>query len=107
VFRHQFESIEPYRQFCERRSASPETVSVWTEIPPVPAEVFKQVELCCDAVEHRFHSSGTTRGPTARSTHAIADLRLYRAAAIAGLRRFVLPDVPSMRLLSLIHPLAQ
>lgn len=107
VFAHQFEAIEPYRRVCERRGVVPGSISSWTEIPAVPAQVFKEIELACGPVERRFRSSGTTRGPQARSTHAVPDLRLYRASARAGLKRFLFPDLPSMRLLSLIHPLEE
>jgi hypothetical protein len=104
VFRHQVEAIAPYRRYCRRRGVTPEAVSVWTEVPPVPVQVFKEVEFACAPPQRRFRSSGTTRGPAARSVHALPDLRLYRAAARGGLARFLFPDVRSMRLLSLIHP---
>lgn len=107
IFRHQFASIEPYRRVCERRGATPDAVASWQDIPPVPAQVFKEVELACGPVERRFRSSGTTRGASARSTLAVPDLRLYRASAVGGLKRFLFPDLPSMRLLSLIHPAAE
>jgi len=107
IFAHQFEAIEPYRRVCERRGALPGAVASWADIPAVPAQVFKEVELACGPAERRFRSSGTTRGPSARSTHAVPDLRLCRAAARAGLKRFLFPDLPSMRLLSLIHPAAE
>ena len=107
VFRHQLESIVPYRQYCERRGVGDDSVRDWSEIPPVPAQVFKSIELCCAPPERRFLSSGTTRGAVQCSAHAMADLRLYRASARAGLKRFLLPDVPSMRLLSLVHPVAE
>ena len=106
VFRHQFESIEPYRRHCESRAMTPETVADWRRIPPVPVEAFKQVELCCAPPQRRFLSSGTTQGAERRSVHAMPDLRLYRASAVAGMKRFLFPDEKSMRLLALIHPVA-
>lgn len=104
VFAHQFEHVAAYRRHCERRGATPDTVTDWRQIPPVPVEAFKRVELCCQPPERRFLSSGTTGGPERRSVHAMPDVRLYRAAALAGLRRFVFPDRAAMRLLSLVHP---
>jgi hypothetical protein len=107
VYRHQFDTIEPYRRFCERRGAVPGRVGSWTEIPPVPVQVFKEVELCCGPPVRRFRSSGTTLGPEKRGIHALPDPRLYRASARGGIARFLFPDVASMRILSLIHPPAE
>jgi hypothetical protein len=104
VFRHQFESIEAYRGFCLEQCQDPETVTDWRRIPPVPIQAFKQVELCCDTPQRTFLSSGTTRGPAERSRHYLPDVRLYRRSAVAGLRRFLFPDVDRIRILSLVHP---
>ena len=107
VFAHQFECISAYRRVCEQRRATPATVLDWRDIPPVPALAFKHVELCCAPAERVFVSSGTTRGAERRGRHCMPDVRLYRAAALAGLRQFVFPDVPTMRIVSLIPPAAE
>lgn len=104
VFAHQFERIDPYRRFCRQRGATPDSVARWQDIPAIPIEAFKHVDLCCDTAQRTFRSSGTTQGPARRSRHALPDLRLYHHAARAGLRRFVFPDVERMPILSLIHP---
>lgn len=104
VFNHQFETIEPYRSFCRQRRRTPDSVERWQDIPAVPIEAFKHVDLCCDTAERTFVSSGTTQGPDRRSRHCMPDLRLYEHAALAGLRRFVFPDVEHMPILSLVHP---
>jgi hypothetical protein len=102
VFRHQFEHCAAYQQFCARRGLTPETVGDWQAIPPVPIVAFKHAELSCGAAERVFLSSGTTAGPEVRSRHLMPDLRLYHHSALAGLRRFVFPDQPRMRVVSLI-----
>ncbi len=107
VFRHQFETIPFYRQYCERRGAVPAAVRQWTEIPPVPVEAFRHVELCCGPPQRRFRSTGTTHGPSRRSVHALPDLRLYRASAVAGMARFLFPDARAVRILSLVHSPAE
>src|SRR5690242_4183124 len=89
VFQHQLETIAPYRESCARRGASAMSVRRWPDIPPVPVAVFKEIELRCGAVERVFRSSGTTAGAERRSIHAMPDLRLYRAAALGGLKRFL------------------
>ncbi|MBX3024968.1 long-chain fatty acid--CoA ligase [bacterium] len=102
TFAHQFAHCAPYRDFARRRGATPDSVRDWLGIPPVPMVAFKHAELTCGAPQRIFLSSGTTRGAALRSRHLLPDLRLYRAAALAGLRRFLFPDVSRMRLVSLI-----
>jgi hypothetical protein len=102
VFAHQFELCEPYRHFCAARGKSPAGIRDWRDIPAVPIEAFKHAMLCCGPAERAFLSTGTTQGPERRSHHAIPDLRLYRAAAVAGMRRFLFPDVERMPILSLV-----
>jgi hypothetical protein len=104
VFEHQFETIPAYRRVCQRRGATPGSLQSWTAIPAVPALAFKHLDLCCAPAQRVFVSSGTTQG-SERSRHSMPDLRLYHAAALAGLRQCLFPDLPSMRILSLI-PLA-
>jgi hypothetical protein len=102
VFAHQFDCIPAYRRVCEQRGRTPATVTDWCDIPAVPAVAFKQAALHCGPPERTFVSSGTTQGQAQRSRHALPDLRLYHAAAINGMREFLFPDVPHMRILSLV-----
>jgi hypothetical protein len=108
VFAHQFAHNTPYRQFCERRGVSPETVSHWPEIPAVPADAFKAAALVCGDLAGAaavFRTSGTTAGAERRGTHYLPDLALYDAALRAGFRAHLLPEGGPMRMLSLIpHP---
>ena len=87
---------------CEQRGATPTAVTDWCAIPPVPTLAFKHVELHCAAPQHTFLTTGTTQGREQRGRHAMPDLRLYRAAALAGLHTFVFPDVDTLTILSLI-----
>jgi hypothetical protein len=122
VFAHQFACNAPYRWFCERRGASPETVGHWTEIPAVPTDAFKAAALVCgDPAEieaaargqdgHRsaavFRTSGTTLGAEQRGTHYVPDLALYDAALRTGFRAHVLPEGERMRIVSLVPPPAE
>src|SRR5690606_20875800 len=91
-----------YRVFAERRGATPATVTDWEAIPPVPIVAFKHAELTCGPPQRTFLSSGTTAGLETRSRHLVPDLRLYHRSALAGLRRFLFPDVERMRIVSLI-----
>jgi hypothetical protein len=107
VFRHQFEMIPAYRRVCEARRRTPETVTDWRLIPPVPALAFKQFELRCAPAERTFLTTGTSQGAAQRGRHGMPDLRLYRAASMAGMKEFMFPDIERMRILSLIAPAAE
>jgi len=107
VFAHQFDRIEAYRKFCVGRGRTPDNVRTWTEIPAVPILAFKHLVLCCAEPERVFLSTGTTAGPALRSAHRMPDLRLYHRSALAGLRRFLFPDVERLTLAVLIHSPAE
>lgn len=121
VFAHQFARNRPYRLFCERRGASPETVAHWTEIPAVPTDAFKAAALVCgdpaeigtqahldgiQGVSARsaavFRTSGTTLGAEQRGTHYVPDLAPYDAALRAGFAAHLLPEGRRMRMVSLV-----
>lgn len=102
IFAHQFACCPAYREFANRRGATPATVADWTAVPAVPIVAFKHAELCCGPAQRTFLSSGTTAGPALRSRHLVPDLRLYHRSALAGLRRFFFPDLARMRVASLI-----
>lgn len=102
VFAHQFECIPPYRDVCARRGMTPATVRDWRDIPPVPALAFKRLDLGCAAAQRVFRTTGTTLGAERRGRHGMPDVRLYHAAAIAGMKAFLFPDVETMRILSLV-----
>ena len=105
VFAHQFACNTPYRQFCERRGASPRTVTHWEQVPAVPTDAFKAAALVCgdpaDAAAV-FRTSGTTAGPERRGTHYLPELALYDAALRAGFRAHLLPEGGRMRMISLV-----
>lgn len=103
VFKHQLERNESYRRFCTGRLLGDRPLpNDWHDIPAVPIEAFKIAELCCGPPARVFLSTGTTAGPDRRSRHLLPDLRLYQASAVAGLRRFLFPDVSRMQLISLV-----
>ncbi len=104
IFAAQYEAIDAYRRVCDRRGHTPATVTDWRLIPPVPTLAFKNSLLRTGPAERVFLTTGTTRGAEERGRHEMPDLRLYRAAATAGLRRFVFPDTERMRTLSLVWP---
>jgi hypothetical protein len=102
AFAHQFDSIPAYRRACERRGKRPGDVRSWQDIPAVPTLAFKEVDLACAPPERTFVTSGTSAGAQQRGRHAVPDLRLYHAAAVAGMKEFLFPDVDRVRVVSLI-----
>ncbi len=117
VFAHQFDCNRPYRLFCERRGATPQTVTHWTDVPAVPTDAFKAAALVCGdpaqiemtgSADGRtsavFRTSGTTLGTAQRGTHYVPDLALYDAALRAGFRAHLLPEGGRMRMVSLVPP---
>ncbi|HEX8322147.1 hypothetical protein [Longimicrobium sp.] len=108
VFAHQYACNQPYRLFCDRRGASPDSIAHWGEIPAVPTDAFKAAALVCgDAGAEMaavFRTSGTTAGPERRGTHHVPDLALYDAALRAGFAAHLLPDGARPRVISLVPP---
>ncbi|MCS7185559.1 MAG: long-chain fatty acid--CoA ligase [Armatimonadota bacterium] len=107
IFTYQFERNEPYRKFCLRRNKTPEKVSHWSEIPPVPTQAFKVLDLACEPTSQAqaiFLSSGTTQGEQKRSRHFIFHLRLYETSALRWFEPHLLPERKPMPIAILFPP---
>jgi len=110
VFAFQFEYCAAYRAYCTRRGITPAQVTHWFEIPAVPTAAFKELPLVAgdpDDAELVFQTSGTTAGAERRGTHYVLDANLYRGSLLPTFRAFVLPDIPEMRMLSMVLPATQ
>ncbi|MFL5381102.1 MAG: long-chain fatty acid--CoA ligase [Longimicrobiaceae bacterium] len=105
VFAHQYACNEPYRAFCDRRGATPETVEGWMGVPAVPTDAFKAAALVCGdsaGAAAVFRTSGTTQGRERRGAHYLPDLSLYDAALRAGFSAHLLADGARPLILSLV-----
>ena len=83
LFTLQFENNIAYRKICEARSLTPEVVEHWTQIPAMPTNAFKELELSCIPPEERiavFHSSGTMEQKPSRHFHNAESLAVYEAS---------------------------
>lgn len=100
AFAWQLERIEPYRRLCEHRGATPETITDWRQVPPVPAAAFKTLILAAAPAVEIFRSSGTTG--ERRSVHHQPYPELYRRVIDASFPRFCLPYARRLPILSLI-----
>jgi hypothetical protein len=111
VFRHQFDSVAPYRQYCLSRGTRIGEVSSLDQVPALSTAAFKYAELGdtvtkSERAEVRvFMTSGTTAGRDERGRHRVPRLEIYRASALGHLRKMLFPDGARMRMLSL-HPTA-
>jgi len=104
VFRHQYEHNRPYRAFVDRRGITPATVASWQDVPAVPTRAFRHADLVCGRPAIVFRTSGTTGGAESRGRHLIPFTDLYRASAIAGFERFLLPDDARLPCVFLLPP---
>jgi len=108
VFRYQFENVPVYRRYCLARGASPNSVTLPDQIPLASTLAFKysRVENTADddsASALSFLTSGTTKGFAERGRHLVPRPEIYRASALAHLRRMLFPDGARMAMLAL-HP---
>ncbi len=108
VFRYQFEHVEPYRDYCLSLGAHPGSVRSLDEVPAVSTLAFKYAALENHDSFGRggalvFFTSGTTIGRDERGRHVVPRPEVYRASALAHLRRMLFPDRMRLRTLAL-HP---
>ncbi|MDH7502180.1 MAG: hypothetical protein QHJ82_05620 [Verrucomicrobiota bacterium] len=95
LFKLQYDSVSPYRTWCESQGVKPSSVSHWSQIPAIPTAAFKDLELTCLPIEQRhavFHSSGTTRHRPSRHWHNSMSLGLYEASLLAWFQPHLLPE---------------
>ncbi|HLK84906.1 MAG TPA: hypothetical protein VKT27_00240 [Candidatus Binataceae bacterium] len=111
VFRHQFDTVSPYREYCQSRGVNPNRIDSIDRIPPLSTVAFKYADLT-DSVTplpaaggRTFSTSGTTAGPDERGRHRVPCVDIYRASAVGHLRRMLFADGARMLVLSL-HPTA-
>lgn len=82
VFAYQFQNNAPLAKFARSRGKTPHNIRNWTEIPAVPINAFKNLDLTCCAPEDAvatFMTSGTTRkDQRGKSYHA--DLEIYNTS---------------------------
>ncbi|MGH7726034.1 MAG: hypothetical protein ACREOU_11465 [Candidatus Eiseniibacteriota bacterium] len=99
IFAWQFDALPPYRAYCQRRSALPQRLRHWTEIPAVPVAAFKDTRLQCEEEgaagepARIFRTSGTTAGRRPGEHYMTpAALALYEASLLPMFRACVLPE---------------
>jgi len=101
VFAHQFVHNPSYGNYCRSRHKTPESVASWREIPAVPTDAFKEIDLACGPAERVFYTSGTSQGRVKRGKHSIPKLEIYRESALLNFSAHLLPDLPKLKILIL------
>ncbi len=95
VFALQFKSIPLYKRYCEKRGINPWKISSWEEIPALPTDVFKVMELSMfpSQTVRTFMTSGTTK-PEERGKVGYDEggLRLMDATIEEAASSFLFPD---------------
>jgi len=78
LFDYQFQNNKPLAKFARARGKTPRSVKHWSDIPAVPINAFKSLDLTCCSPEDAtavFMTSGTTRkGQRGKSHHAALDV---------------------------------
>ncbi|MDB5946786.1 MAG: long-chain fatty acid--CoA ligase [Ramlibacter sp.] len=79
LFGWQYGNNAAYRRFCQRRGVTPRNVKRWSDIPAVPIDAFKELDLRSQpaaASDRTFMTSGTTRSEV-RGRHHHPTLAVY------------------------------
>jgi len=95
VFDLQFKYISIYRRYCEKREINPENISSWDQIPALPTDAFKVMELAMfpSHTVRTFMTSGTTKPEERGKVNydegglGLMDATIYEAASV-----FLFPD---------------
>ncbi|HVR36179.1 MAG TPA: acyl-protein synthetase [Methylomirabilota bacterium] len=93
LFRLQVEAVAPLRQLCIAREIRPDAIQHWTDIPAIPTEAFKTLDLTSLSPADRirtFHSSGTTHQQPSRHFHSDRSLGIYEASALPWFERHLM-----------------
>ncbi len=109
LFAYQFASCAPFAHYCWVRGVEPNEALDWTEIPPVPTEIFKTVDLFAASAPADaglvFQTSGTTEGT--RGRHYLRHAETYEASLGPWLEAFLIPSGGRPRVVVLAPTQAQ
>lgn len=107
VFELQVKYIPIYRRYCEKRGITPEKISSWDQIPALPTDSFKIMELAMfpSGAVRTFMTSGTTK-PEERGKvrYDEGGLRLMDATIYQAAASFLFPDKVKTTILVIAPP---
>jgi len=108
LFRLQFQHNAAYRRLCDARAVSPKDVLAWHEIPAVPTNAFKELDVTSLEPHERttvFLSSGTTGQRRSQHFHSAESLVIYEMSLLTWFERHLLADVNDLVDEQLLGPL--
>lgn len=103
VFAYQFQNNTSYKKFAQLRNKNMLTVKNWWDLPLMPIQAYKELTLATENTSQAadvFYSSGTTN-INHRSRHYISKLNIWEESMRAGFKKYVLPNMDKIRILSL------
>lgn len=103
LFSYQFKWNNIYQAYCKQLGKTPETITLWRDIPLVPAMAFKEFPLFCgnpSLASICYHSSGTTNAK--HSCHYLWENDIYDVSLTVNFKRHLLPDFDKIQIISLI-----
>ena len=100
LFKYQAQFNLPFQRFCQMRGKTPRTVTHWHDIPAVPINAFKDLDLTCTPTSQCgrvFMTSGTTRGDV-KGRHYHPSLRVYDASMRLNFERQLMSQKSKIRI---------
>ena len=100
LFKHQSQLNLPYQRFCQMRGKTSRTVTHWHDIPAVPINAFKDLDLTCTPPSHCervFMTSGTTRGDI-KGRHFHPSLSVYDTSMRLNFAQHLMNHKPKVRM---------
>ena len=102
LFAYQYEHIKVMGALAKQAGRTPDTVTRWQDIPPVPTTAFKQTLMFAGKEPTRvFESSGTSGDARSRAAFSATGLELMDVAIRANAERCFLNDGRATRILVL------
>ena len=100
LFKHQAQSNLTFQRFCQMRGKTPRTVTHWHDIPAVPINAFKDLDLTCTPpsnCERVFMTSGTTRGDI-KGRHYHPSLSVYDTSMRLNFAQHLMSEKSKIRM---------
>ncbi len=95
LFKIQFNAIENYARYSEKKGVMPDNINDYLQIPPVPAAAFKSGDVFIysnEDIHVTFRTSGTSGGERGRAYFSKSGAELTSLAIIENARNFMFPD---------------
>ena len=94
LFNYQYYHNKFYQNYCNSLGAAPNSISKWQDIPSLPTDVFKLINIpvTCFAkeeIKHTFTTSGTTS--EVKGQHHFPSLTNYETSIIKSWEEHALP----------------